>query len=396
MNKMVLVLSLSLLGASVASAGTNTLTYAATLGRVVDGAVVRYPLTGEVELTLTLYPSDAADAEALWSHRFATPVCDGDFVAEISDAVGMRDATCPSAKYARLDQLFRSEPVNGALWVGISNVTRDGVPLSAAATGALQRGKITGVPYAVVAQRAVSARGNFTVRGKATVSVLQTVGRLQVDGNATFGSSASFYGPAVFGSDDVTVTGTVRKTTLDGVGTLQAESVVVSESVTANVLAVTNGAATTLTPASGALANLKEAAVTGALEPADETTVSGGLSAKKTVSVTGDLVLDTSKVIWRDGGALSVPNGVYEPGYKLQKDVRSTGSFSWKNESGRNALATLSAGTTEKNEIMVNGRTWATACGAAVNVSMLVPLRAGEELKASKGAINAFMKELSK
>jgi len=387
-----------------AAAATNTLTYAATFGRFVNGVVERYPLTNAVEMTLTLYGSDATAATALWSRRVTADVVDGDFAVELSDRVGTDDLS-RNVAYASLERLLSSVPADSAFWVEVSNVTCGGEPLPEAVTDALQRGKITGVPFAVTVEKAVSARGSFTVNGRATITVLKTTGNAVFEGTTTFEGATSFDRETVFASD-MTVTGAVSRTTLDGIGTLSTpHALIVSQDVTANLLTVTGGVATTLTPA-GDLPRL------GMLSVADTLSAPQGVTAglvdttNETLLGAGDVTLAANgTIVWDADGKLSISNGVYEADNEnsnatsiWHKETSSSGnSYVWTNEGSRNCLvsATTGAGTV-RDAITVGGKVWAYANAASNTVTLLAPVKAGDSFTADWGVATRTHKELSK
>jgi len=382
-----------------AVAATNTLTYAATFGQFVNGRMERYRLTGPVEMTVTLYGSDATAAKALWSRRVTADAVDGDFVVELSDRVGEDDLS-RVVTYASLEHLLAAVSADSAYWVEVSNVTRNGQPLPEAVTDALQRGKITGVPFAVTVEKAVSARGSFTINGRATVTSLKTSGNAVFEGTTTFEGVTSFDRETVFESD-TTVTGAVSRTTLDGIGTLTTtHSLTASQGVTANLLTVTDGVATTLTP-TGDSPGLDSLAVADTLAAPQGVTVDLVDAANETLQVAGDVELASNGTIaWDADGTLSISNGVYEADNEnnnADANWHKTKAYTWTNKGTHHCLVSATTGAGASiDAVSVGGSFWVNANAASNTVTLLAPVTTNETFTVDLGVVTRTYKELSK
>jgi len=381
------------------SAVTNNLTYVASLGRFDgQGGIETYDLTGTVDMTVTLYGSDADSATPLWSRRMPVDVQGGHFAIELSDTVGQADLS-RTVTYSLLSTMFESQSFETAYWVGLSDLQQNGSPLPEVATSALKRGKLSAVPFAIQADRAQKARGNFTVGGNAAVTSFRCTGNATVKGKAVFRGATTFDRSVTFraadgGSAALTVTGKLQRATLDGVGTLKAGKLTATGKLTANVLTVADGDGTTLTPAADKLTSLKNLTVSDTFQSDERITV-GALSADE-LNVDGTFTLPSNAALHWSGGTLTVPDGVFSEGGN-SKGVNTTGTHTWKNPTGRGVLAALTIGkNSDKGTVKSAGGSFAILGGGPVSVTTLVPLSAGESLESGAGAITRSYKELSK
>jgi len=395
---------------AASAAMTNSLTYAASFGKVSGGhSVTNCAVAGTVEMTVALYASQTA-TRALWCRRFAADVVDGSFAVVLSDDNGtdVSGTELPEvALFATLPDLFAKVEPASALWVGISNVRQDGVLLPEAATSVLTRGKVAGAPFAVVADRAERSLGSFTVRGTATVSVLETKGAMTVEDQVEFSSGVTFNRQAMFRDGGLVVTGLVSKATMDGVVAFEAESLTVSKTLSAGSVAVTGGTATTLKPASSGFVAPTTLAVSGTLATESGGTVKANACvAAEELEATADFTIPTSGVLeWPYEGTLSVPGGVYEAddANANLKGVYAQGDTPVKNESGKNALLTLATGASTGASTVRIGSDKEWACygpvssnsKVGVNLTTLTPLVPNDQVMAT-WVLTHSMKGLTK
>jgi len=375
-----------------------------------DEIVELAAFTTNVEMTVALYPSESSDYP-LWCRRFAADIVDGCFAVLLEDTngtdVSLSELPHP-ASYGTLDSLFAGNgSPSDALWVEVSNVCADGSPLAGLASP-LPRGKITAAPFAIVAERAECARSSFCVRGTATVAGLESFGDFHVDGIASFSDAVIFSKEASFGSGGLAVTGTVSKANMNGIGTLTAGSIVVSERLEADSVIVTNGTSTVLSSAATGYDETGEFRI-GEIRVADTFVVGGTLTVggvtNGSLKVSGSFTLPENGVLkWDSDGTLSVPDGVYEPDNENKKlvGVYKTGQTTCNNATGKPVLLSCVVGTGEKagssGQGTISGTGWVTYGGASsvgIDLTTLFPMKAGESATASM-VLTEYMKELSK
>lgn len=384
------LLAAALLLSSSALAMTNALTYAATFGRYdADGKVARADLTTNVEMTVALYGQESA-GRALWCRRLTVPVWDGQFVVDLEDGYGESDLDL-DPQYARLSDALTNASSAAAWWVGVSKLRIDGQTPSAVKVDAPRRGKLTAVPFALEAERAVEARGDFTVGGVATARNL-TVSESLLASNVLFGAKSSFGRHVTVGECGLVVTGLFTRPQLGLVNTVRASRLTVTKTLTAANLCVTGGVDTTVTAASDGFAPARGVTVLGTLS-ATESLSTGGISADSVV-VTGTLALGSGgKIDWHAVGgtqpSLVAPAGVYSDETTPTAVYASGGAFA-QNASGKDVLATHAmAASARVNLIVTNGNDAVTWCkvgnyagvadnGAVVGVTTLTPLAPGD------------------
>jgi len=382
---------------------TNALTYTAVLDKVrVSGNEIEpYGLTTNAEMTVALYP-DATSAQPLWCRRFAADVVDGRFAVILADDNGLDVSMSELARpavYGTLGALFAGIKPTDAIWVEASNLCADGKRLPGVASP-LPRGKLAAAPYAVVAERAPSARGSFTVRGTATLVGLEALGDFDAR-VADFGNTVTFKKQANFGAQGLAVTGTVTKTTLSGVGSLVAGEISASDRLEVATLIVTNDATTVLSSSPRGFTPPQSIRV------ADALTVGTSLEADAvtagSLTVAGDFTLPKDGVLnWYENGTLSVPGGVYEADDENANLVEVYADDSYQNKTGKDVLMTYTAGVyigecagTIDNVNWVKYNKEDSAPDVGIDVTLLIPLKP-EERAGVDTALTRYTKELSK
>lgn len=384
---------LCLFAAFTAEAVANNLTYAAELGRFLPNSVVtNVEATGEAEMTVTLYGSSSSTAVALWSRRLPTYVERGLFSVELTDAAGFDDGARKTS-YVKLGELLDALKPADELWVEVSNVTVkvDGA-IQTIGTGALQRGRIGRVPFAVCADRAAGASGGFDVRGDLTAAELSARGTAVVREEATFGGRTVF-GDTVTFVDGLEVAGLLKKPTLSGLSSLKAASLSVTGTLKTMDLAVTNANSCTLSTASGGTAPAS-VTVTDTFSSGHTLTV-GSLASEVLLTVTGKLTLEGGATLdWTAGGTLRLPDGAYaaaaNPTAVYSKDAYSPASV------GQHSLSTLAVVAGTSATVTVDKKTWCKldTDGPQVVTTVLVPLPRSGSFSSSHGAVTASRKEL--
>jgi len=405
-----LALSVAFVAAVPAAAG-NALTYSATLGaaRSDDEIELLATVTTNVEMTVTLYPDGSGDYP-LWCRRFAADVVEGCFAVILEDTngtdVSLTELPHP-ASFGTLDSLFAGREPSDEIWVEVSNVRAGGQPLAGVAS-TLPRGKITAAPFAVVAERAEGSRSSFCVRGTATVAGLESIGDFRVDETASFSDAVTFNRQATFLNGGLSVTGTVSKANLGGIGTLTAESLVAEERPEVGSVVITNGASTTLSSSATGYDASREFRI-GEIRVAGTFDVGGTLTAtgltNDALEVTGTFTLPKDgKLDWDSDGTLSVPDGVYEADDENRQlvGVYKTGETDCANATGKPVLLTYVVGSGGKASASgvgkISGQEWVCYGGASsvgIDLTTLFPMKAGETASASM-VLTEYMKELSK
>lgn len=337
-----LLSSLALAAPSV----TNTFVYSAGFGAFDEqGDVETVGVTTNVTMTVALYGSKSA-ANPLWCRRLEVPVWNGLFAVELDDARGTSDPEL-NPKYGLLSDLVAHANPDDEWWVGVSRPRVGDAKPSGITQDSPAHGKVSSVPFALQAERAVGARGGFTVSGKATVRnlAMPAGSRLDVAGGVTFCGSVDFEKPVTFGQEGVVVEGQLKRSSLDGIEIVSARNVSVLEKITTARMTVTNGLATTITPAAGGVPSLANVSVAGTL------TAQGGVNvgcvAADCVTVGGKLTLYSGALIdWRPVGGmepcLSAPEGVYPTNLNTVALKKATSdAYTYSNETKKELLSSV-------------------------------------------------------
>jgi len=385
---------LSLLFVSTAEAVVNNLTYAAALGGYgTSGTVTNFNVTGEAAMTVTLYDSPD-QRHPLWSRRMETYVEQGLFSVELTDAAGFDDGARKS-RFVKLSELLDQLRPTDTLWIGISNLTVNGSSVDGVGTKSLPPGRLGGTPFAICAERAGAARGDFVVRGDLTTVGLRTRGSAAVYGKATFGGLTVFQQDLTFGSEGLDISGLVQKPTIAGLASLTAETLDLYGTLQTGSLTVTNETGSVLSTATGGSAP-RTVAVTNRIATASTLSVTN-LTAGA-LNVAGKLTLGVGgKLIW-SSGTLSVPGGIYAAA-EMPVGVYSTSAYT-PPVTAKHSLSTLTVTAGDSAAITFPGQNDPTWCrlesskSHKIVTTVLVPVPRNGSFSSTHGAVTAGRKEL--